>query len=91
MSTEKLSRLRPITVGVLIVGLSFQMLSLVHAAEPYTPPFAEANQREGYTAVGWVRISRAEWKKTRKPVVKSNPGSYAKPFSSLPMPHGPCF
>jgi hypothetical protein len=80
MSTEKLSRLPPITVGLLVVGLSFQMLSFVHAAEPYTPPFAEG-----------VRMSRVEWKKTRKPVVKSNPGSNAKPFSSLPMPHGPCF
>jgi hypothetical protein len=80
MSTEKLSGLRPITVGMLVVGLSFQMLSFVHAAEPYTPPFAEG-----------VRMSRVEWKKTRKPIVKSNPGSYAKPFSSLPMPHGPCF
>jgi hypothetical protein len=91
MSTEKLSRLCAITAGMLVVALSYQMLSLVHAAEPYTPPFAEANQYEGHTAIGWLRMSRAEWKKTRKPVVKSNPGSYAKTFSSLPMPHGPCF
>ena len=91
MSREKLSPLRPIAVGVLIVGISFQTLSSVRSAEPYTSPFAEANQREGYTALGWVRMSRAQWKKARKPVVKSNPGSYAKPFSSLPMPHGPCF
>jgi hypothetical protein len=91
MSTKKLSRLRPIAVGMLVVGLSFQKLSLVHAAEPYTSPFAEANQSDGYTAIGWVRMSRAEWKKTRKPAVRSNPGSDAKPFSSFPMPHGPCF
>jgi len=91
MSREKLSPLRPIAVALLIVGISFQTLSSVRAAETYTSPFAEANQREGYTALGWVRMSRAQWKKGRKPVVKSNPGSYAKPFSLLPMPHGPCF
>ena len=90
MSREKLSRLRPIAVAVLIVGISFQTLSSVRAAEPYTSPFAEANH-EGYTLLGWARMSRAQWKKARKPVVKSNPESYAKPFSSLQMPHGPCF
>ena len=91
MSREKLSRLRLIAVAALIVGISIQTLSSVRAAEPYTSPFAEANQREGYTLLGWVRMSRAQWKKARKPAVKSNPESYAKPFSSLPMPHGPCF
>jgi hypothetical protein len=80
MSREKLSRLRSIPVGTLVVGLSFQMLSSVYAAEPYTPSLEEG-----------VRMSRTEWKKARKPVVKSNPGSYTKPSSSLPMPHGPCF
>jgi len=91
MSRGKLSPPRPIAVAVLIVGISFQTLGSVRAAEPYTSPFAEANQREGYTVLGWVRMSRTQWKKTPKPGVKSNPGSYAKPFSSLPMPHGPCF
>jgi len=91
MSTEKLSPLRPIAVALLVVGNSLQTLSIVRATEPYTPPFAEANQREDYTAIDRVGMSRAEWKKARKPVVKSNPGSSSKPFSSLPMPHGPCF
>ena len=91
MSREKLSPLRASAVAVLVMGISFQTLSSVRAAEPYTSPFAEANQREGYTALSWVRMSRAQWKKARKPTVKSIPGSYAKPFSSLPMPHGPCF
>src|SRR5215472_17024626 len=59
MSREKLSPLRPIGVALLIVGISFQTLSSVRAAEPYTSPFAEANQREGYTSLGWVRMSRA--------------------------------
>jgi len=88
MSTEKLSLRRPIAVAVLVVGISFQTICIVRAAEPYASPFAEANQREGYTATSRVRISREEWKKARKAVVKS---SSSKPFSSLPMPHGPCF
>src|SRR5215471_6794688 len=57
MSREKLSLLRPIAVAVLIVGISFQTLNSVRAASPYTSPFAEANQHEGYTALGWVRMS----------------------------------
>ena len=89
MSREKLSPLRPIAVAVLAVEISLHTIRIVRAAEPYTPPFAEANQREGYTAINRVGMSRAEWKKARKPV--GNPGPSSKPFSSLPMPHGPCF